>query len=388
MSYLKDLEGLDLSAPCNHETFLNDTLNGDLAGAGATFNTTRASSPSKNKDESWIDARNMPCTAHTPNSHDASPVSPRRQLYATSRPSPAEHVEIHSSSTNLTVAISGSNFRVIAENGRLIIEPLRKNLSEKYDVASSARLRYEQRELLRYQHVKELNPASRLRLTKQNLLRTTVPRFGQKGLLWKLVCPFAYDGLQRFDSYLVPQLRTINIRPRKYESGWMIPETLIIGSTLPVLTNATSKVVKVLHELNDSAEFPGLKADPISATAWFPQSKEHIEKNCQLFCTGEVRVMVCTLDHAADLIALGVGQVWWLNLKAQEELWSKIESFLSEVEDWDGLLPESVEITVCLGREDKTEASKILSWLRDKMPKHYIRGMNEVEEQFPSSIPL
>jgi hypothetical protein len=233
---------------------------------------------------------------------------------------------------------------------------------------------------LRLRHVDELVESNENALRDAGIKKSDEERAAST---WRLSLPFTNPELKRRDSYLVPQLLAINIRPVLEGSVHRLPRTVIVASTEPALRAILTKVTGVMRTLGRDPQYGNIAVPTYLATAYHPSSDEYISERIEEFVDGTAPIIICSPDYAKTVLRYDVEQVWWLNVKAQvPEHRLAVEGLLQGLADCRGKLMTPMTVTICLGEDDTIEAAMIKRWLQEHLRASYpnIIGVHKFEE--------
>jgi hypothetical protein len=282
-------------------------------------------------------------------------------------------------------SITGQGHMVIVRNGRTIIRPQSALASEAAKFRTITACAYPTERLLELRQDAGLSGETRNVLNRMGILKHAAPRPSIFGVQWRLACPFANPDLARRDSYMVPQLMAVNIRPVPEGDSWRLPKTLVVASTQTALDHIRVKVENVLSNLSRDPLYPGLIVPPNTPPDYKPWSSlEYIEQCLEDFATGVAPIMVCTPDLAAKVVERDVEHIWWLNVKVQmKEHSDALVEMLDALKECEGALQRVLRLTVCFGQDDKLEARFFKAWLKDYKPDLAgVDGLAEFERHF------
>jgi hypothetical protein len=167
---------------------------------------------------------------------------------------------------NSHFAITGRNHQVVVRNGRTCIRPLSMSFSEHVQYKMVTAHAYPLEKMLGLRPAGDLNAQTKEILGQHGILKQASPAPVTFGVQWRLACPFASPDLARKDSYMVPQLLAINIRPVPDGNSWRLPKTLIVASTQTAIDHIGVKVKTVLANLGKDLNYRGLGHTSIHAS--------------------------------------------------------------------------------------------------------------------------
>jgi hypothetical protein len=137
-------------------------------------------------------------------------------------------VTVLSAAHSCKYSITGCGHEVSMDNGELCIKPTAQPAEGVIKYAWNTGTRYSTEQLLRLRHVDELVESNENALRDAGIKKSDEERAAST---WRLSLPFTNPELKRRDSYLVPQLLAINIRPVLEGSVHRLPRTVIVAST-------------------------------------------------------------------------------------------------------------------------------------------------------------